>query len=533
MRHLASILITFLIASLIPAVAFAAEAAEKSPFVKSLQELAAILILLATVMFVVARLPKNKSISHAPAYERRRRWNWLALGFIYAFLYMGRYNLTVSKYEFGKLNLMDTGDFGVIFGIGTLVYAFAFLINGPLTDRFGARLSILTGAGGAIVANILLGIVSLEAVRSGGAIGPMGGVANAIAEPFFHAFVGLRAFFGISSGNTTASPLLPALSILYAVNMYFQAFGAVAIVKGNAPWFHVDERGVFGGIFGILISLGVYFAYDWNGLLLHVFKGQIQLVFFVPAAILAVVFLIGLVVIRNSPAEAGFRNFLTGDATAGEDDKPSNPIRVFAMMFKNPIIMTIAAIEFCSGFLRQAIMQWGYVYGKATGLKEIFVMQHWGLLLCCAGILGGMFAGTISDHLFESRRAPVAAVLYAGMVAGSLIMCLLIGNTMLMWVIILMSLAIIGVHGMLSGTMSMDFGGAKNAGIAVGIIDGAVYLGTAAMSFLYAWRLPEGDKAKDSANWSEWPLWMIPLAVIGLVLAYCIRNAKPEGKGAH
>ena len=42
-----------------------------------------------------------------------------------------------------------------------------------------------------------------------------------------------------------------------------------------------------------------------------------------------------------------------------------------------------------------------------------------------------------------------------------------------------MSLFIIGVHGMLSGTASMDFGGRKNAGIAVGIIDGFVYLGTA------------------------------------------------------
>ena len=34
------------------------------------------------------------------------------------------------------------------------------------------------------------------------------------------------------------------------------------------------------------------------------------------------------------------------------------------------------------------------------------------MLLCCAGIMGGVFAGTISDHVFQSRRGPVAALLY-------------------------------------------------------------------------------------------------------------------------
>ena len=45
--------------------------------------------------------------------------------------------------------------------------------------------------------------------------------------------------------------------------MYFQSFGAVSIVKVNASWFHLRERGTFGGIFGILISLGIYLAFDW------------------------------------------------------------------------------------------------------------------------------------------------------------------------------------------------------------------------------------------------------------------------------
>jgi OPA family glycerol-3-phosphate transporter-like MFS transporter len=92
---------------------------------------------------------------------------------------------------------------------------------------------------------------------------------------------------------------------------------------------------------------------------------------------------------------------------------------------------------------------------------------------------------------------------------------------------------------MLSGTASMDFGGRKNAGIAVGIIDGFVYLGTAVMSGTYAIILPQEQLAADGTltgpatqpdSWQPWPIAMIPVALLGLVLALRVWNAKPKGK---
>jgi OPA family glycerol-3-phosphate transporter-like MFS transporter len=102
-------------------------------------------------------------------------------------------------------------------------------------------------------------------------------------------------------------------------------------------------------------------------------------------------------------------------------------------------------------------------------------------------------------------------------------------------------MAVIGVHGMLSGTASMDFGGTRNAGIAVGLIDGFVYLGTATMSFTYARILPREEldaagrivgAATDPANWRAWPLAMIPLAAIGFFFALRVWHAKPKPKSA-
>ena len=117
-----------------------------------------ILILLVVVTFVIARLPRVDlgEHKHSSAFRSRRVMNWLPLGLTYAFLYMGRYNLTVSKGKFGEmldssgLPMMGNADFGSIFGIGTVVYGLSFLINGPLTDRLGGKFAILMGAGGAV-----------------------------------------------------------------------------------------------------------------------------------------------------------------------------------------------------------------------------------------------------------------------------------------------------------------------------------------------------------------------------------------------
>ena len=477
-----------------------------------------ILILLAVVAFVFWRLP-SVDVGHEAGYIKRRVMNWLPLGLTYSFLYMGRYNLKVSKFKFEEMMgtdgspLMDNADFGLIFMWGTIVYGASFLINGPLTDRLGGRFSILTGAGGALFMNAMMGLATLSLLHNG----PM-------------------------SGYISANFVL-VFSVLYAMNMYFQSFGAVSIVKVNAPWFHVRERGVFGAIFGILISLGIYFAFDVGSMIL---EGMgLAWVFFMPAILLAVFWVIDYLVVHNTPGDAGLKNFNTGDASSGDEGPQLGAKAVFGLMLRNPIILTIAGVEFCSGFLRQAIMQWYRTFAKQTDgileLKSSFVYDNWGLLLCIAGITGGVMAGTISDHLFQSRRGPVAGFLYGVMLVGSVTLVFTYQTPIVGWLVILLSMAVIGVHGMLSGTASMDFGGAKNVGIAVGIIDGFVYLGTAVMSLTYSLVLPKGEldatghltgAVTDPANWKAWPLAMVPMALIGLILALRLWNAKPKPKTA-
>src|SRR4029079_10549433 len=68
--------------------------------------------------------------------------------------------------------------------------------------------------------------------------------------------------------------LAASFSVLYAANMYFQSYGAMSIIKVKAYWFHVRERGIFGAIFGTLISFGVYFAFDWGASIVSMTKAN-------------------------------------------------------------------------------------------------------------------------------------------------------------------------------------------------------------------------------------------------------------------
>ncbi|PID39869.1 MAG: MFS transporter [Proteobacteria bacterium] len=479
------------------------------------------LIILGVLVILMTGLSKaaGNPVGHSERFRRRRLFNWLPLGLTYAFLYMGRYNLTVSKNAFGDA-LMTKQDFGLIFAAGTVTYAFSFLINGPLIDRIGGTKGIIIGAYGSAIMNSALGVLTYLLLN-----------------------------------GTIQVNLVAAFSVIYALNMYFQSYGAVSIVKVNANWFHVRERGSFSGIFGMLISLGIYFAFDWGKAVVDatnvvapksigIFQGvlrsllvgdgvtvnQTWWVFFMPAVVLTLFATLDLLILRDTPAQAGLENFDTADASSGDEDEEFSLVKLLKQILTNKTILIIAAIEFCSGVMRNGVMHWYPIYAKEMEVAETFFFRaHWGLVLAIAGISGGVFAGFISDKVFGSRRGPVAALLYGSMTALTVGMVFVLKADFALGVVVsVMSMAVIGVHGMLSGTATMDFGGRKAAGTAVGVIDGFVYLGTGLQSFSLGFL--------TSKSWRYWPVFLIPFAVLGTALAIKIWFAFPgpaKGKGSH
>lgn len=419
--------------------------------------------------------------NHSRSYRTRRFANWFPLGLTYATMYMGRYNFNVVKGHMGGLFHLDKEQMGFIATAGFWTYALSVIFNGPLADRIGGKKAILIGAAGAAALNLVIGLL----------------------------------FLGGWQAN-----VLVGMSLLYSVNMYFQSFGAASVVKVNAPWFHVRERGVFGGIFGIMISLGYAFAMGVGGLIFA--HAPWYFVFLAPTAAILVMALIDAVVVRDRPSQAGHPDFETGDASSGDETQVDLGY-LARKVFTNPVILTIAAAEFCTGFVRQGLLLYFTEF-----LAEVHHVQPGTWLhsvasfgVTAGGIVGGLLCGWMSDKLFDSRRPPVAFIFYLGQIGALIALNHVHSPALAAWLVGFSCMWIFGVHGMLSGTASMDFGGHKAAASAAGMLDGIQYLASGFTGFGLGYLL-------QKYGWGVWTWSIVPFSAIGAVLMLWIWNAKPE-----
>jgi OPA family glycerol-3-phosphate transporter-like MFS transporter len=114
--------------------------------------------------------------------------------------------------------------------------------------------------------------------------------------------------------------------------------------------------------------------------------------------------------------------------------------------------------------------------------------------------------------------------MYGLLFCGGVLMAFTVKSDQLLMAVAVigMSFAVIGTHGVLSGTSTMDFGGRRGAGTAVGLIDGFVYLGTGFQSISLGFI--------TTRNWDWWPIFLIPFALLGFFLSLRIWKAIPSPK---
>jgi len=103
------------------------------------------------------------------------------------------------------------------------------------------------------------------------------------------------------------------------------------------------------------------------------------------------------------------------------------------------------------------------------------------------------------------------------------------------WAVVLLGLTamfIFGVHGMLSGTASMDFGGRKAAATVTGALDGIQYIGSGLTGFGLGWVLRtygwDGTAAAGHVPANAW-VWVgciIPFSLVGALIMTTIWKAK-------
>ncbi len=400
---------------------------------------------------------------HPLGFKTRRGLNWFTVGLLYAMFYMCRYNFRFAgagmRAEFG----WSTGDIANLAAWFSIAYGTGQLLNGLFCDRIGGRASMLIGAVGSILVNLLIGF-----------------------SPWTSSFA--------------------AFAAMWMVNGYIQAAGTPGMVKINAAWFNKEERGLFSGIFGFMIQSGqamISMLAPWilagfSFLAFVVGPGEWRMLFCLPPIFLGLVSVWFYFISAESPDDAGFHGTIQDDV----DNSAGTTVPVlesFKFVFSNPLVWFYAVAYGCTGAVRHAADQLSPLYfedvlgfNMKTNLPAIASFTL--VLVPLVAVCGSVLSGWASDRFFRGNRYPVAMVLYYGeatvIAAATTVMALgIIGPTtggILLGCLFLVLIAITAnsTHSIVGAAAPVDIGGKKMAGFASGVIDSFQYYGAALGLFI-------------------------------------------------
>jgi OPA family glycerol-3-phosphate transporter-like MFS transporter len=401
--------------------------------------------------------------SDASTVSARARAETLAVLWItYGSFYFCRVNMGPAVPSIRHALGFSALEMGLVLGTVKLGYALGQLVNGQLTERFGPRRILSFGMLGSSAVTLLLALTPHVATMP---------VVGAIAASLAASLSGTARGLGF---DVSANPALATMMALAFANGWFQACGWPPCVKVAAQWFPPQQRGRMMGILGTSYTVGSAIAIAIVGLLLNLAHGAWQIAFAVPALVLAASFAQMALRLRESPAAAAAA--ASGDVVKRE----RMPLREsFGATVQNPRIWILAFGLFGLDAVRYGFLDW------APGhLAEV---HHSGALSAAlktsvfplAGALGTLSSGWLTDRFFQSRRAPVCAMMLLGVGVMTLVYRVVVGVGALPTVICLAlaGFCLYGAQILLVGTAAQDFARKGATAAAAGFVDFMGHLG--------------------------------------------------------
>jgi OPA family sugar phosphate sensor protein UhpC-like MFS transporter len=379
-----------------------------------------------------------------PEYER---WRW-RIFFITWLGYVGFY-FTRKAYAVAKIGILEDpaieitkSSLGLIDGAYGVAYAIGQFMWGTLGDRFGSRRIVLAGMLGSVVVAVLFGLS-------------------------YHFIV-----FGI---------------LLFFQGLC-QASGWAPLTKNVSYWFARHERGRVYGFWSTNYAIGGMLASAFAGYMALIF-GNWRYAFFSCAVVLVIIAALFFILQRNRPEDVGLceieeykgekRSLLKADDKDGDQEEEGSFHQIL-LVFKNPMILRLAAIYFLLKPTRYAILFWGplIVYERLGG--NIGQSALISAVFEAAGPIGVIFFGYASDKVFNARRMP-AVIIGLFILSGILFSFSTItaGGGTLSMVLVLAAIGffLFGPDALIASTSAVDFGTKKGAGSAVGFVNGMGSIG--------------------------------------------------------
>jgi OPA family sugar phosphate sensor protein UhpC-like MFS transporter len=425
-----------------------------------------------------------------PKYER---WRWTIFGatwLAYAGFYLTRKAFSVAKNELKKPEVLGLtkAQMSAMDGAYSAAYAIGQFFWGPLGDRFGTRKVILFGMMASIVTAAIMGMLNV-------------------------------AWW---------------MGVMFALQGLWQASGWAPLGKNMGEFFSQRERG---GIMGFWFT-----NYALGGFLASIIAGYAaethgwRYAFFVPAGLLALIWVLFLVFQRNRPEDIGLppiEQYHGESETVIHGSEQSDAAKegtwqAVSAVLRNGMVWYLGAVYFLVKPTRYLLLFWSPVY-IADRLGTDTMQSGWlSSMFDLAGPVGTLVGGITSDRIFQSKRMPVSVLalfcLAALMVVFPFIPLTRAGMGMGMFA---MGFLVYIPDSLVSGTAAIDFGTKKGASTANGVINGLGSLGQMLGVLLPGWVESVLGKGQN-----VWPAIFVglgsALALGGLMLAPLWNRLPPK-----
>ena len=422
-------------------------------------------------------------------------------------------------------------------------------------SRFSMMLAITIGYGLAYTCRLPLSVVKKPLIDEGifspeqlGLIGSallygygFGKLTNgfladhANIKKFFSAGLLISALVNLVMGGNFSTSLGLWVA-LWALNGWFQGFGAPSSAVVLSHWFSNRERGTFYGIWSTAHAIG-------EGLTFYVTAAVVALLgwhagFWGPGVLCVLVSIALFLALKDRPQTLGLPPIADWKNDHGEADQPSageELTRGMAqrLILKSPAIWIMGLSNAMLYVTRYAINSWGILYlqearGYSLSASGLFLTVN-----TIAGIVGSIAYGYMSDRFFNARRPPVN-LLFGVMEVGALFIIFFYPpghRWILAGAFALYGFSMSGILASLGGLFAIDLAPRKAAGAAMGFIGVFGYLGAAIQDQISGHLIGSSTTMVDGVrhyDFSQPVMFWIGASVVSLVLATCLWRVKPR-----
>lgn len=410
-------------------------------------------------------------------YRRYRFQVLVAITIGYAFAYTCRLALSVVKKPLIDEGIFSPEDLGLIGSALFYTYALGKLVNGFLADHANIKLFFATG----VIASALI---------------------------------------NIGMGFSTVLTLSVAL---WALNGWFQGFGAPSGVVSLTSWFSNRERGRFYGVWSTAHSMGEGLTYYVVALFVVWFGWRAG--FWVPGLICLLVGVGIYVLMQDRPSTLGLPTVAAwkNDHLGREAAPQTSVLTLQFSILKIPAIWVLALSSATMYVTRYAIASWGILYlqeerGYPLAQASLFLTAN-----TLAGIAGCLLFGYLSDKLWNARRPPANFVFAVVELIGlALIFFGPRNDFTLLIAFVLFGVGLNGLITSLGGLFAVDIAPKKVAGAAMGLVGVFSYIGAAVQENISGSLIESGMQVIDGVRTYDFApaIWFwIGSSVVSMLLA--------------